>query len=81
LIKPPSHITNGFEIVPAVLERHEVAAVAVSLEEDGLERSRAGARHLMRHPTIQQNTMRSKSPMWLVPTTAFSLSHAWSERR
>lgn len=45
---------SGFEIVPAVLERHEVADVAASLEEDGLERSRAGARHLMRHRIVQQ---------------------------
>lgn len=54
LIKPPDYITNGFEIVPAVLEGCELADVAASLEEEGLKRSRAGARHLMRHPIVQQ---------------------------
>jgi ectoine hydroxylase-related dioxygenase (phytanoyl-CoA dioxygenase family) len=54
LIKPPDHITSGFEIIPAVLERHEIADVAASLEEEGLERSRAGARHLMRHRVVHQ---------------------------
>jgi ectoine hydroxylase-related dioxygenase (phytanoyl-CoA dioxygenase family) len=54
LINPSNHITSGFEIVPAVLERREIAAVAASLEEEGLERSRAGARHLMRHRVVRQ---------------------------
>jgi hypothetical protein len=53
LITPPTH-AGGFEIVPAVLDRDEVADAAASLEADGLERSRAGARHLMRHPIVQQ---------------------------
>jgi ectoine hydroxylase-related dioxygenase (phytanoyl-CoA dioxygenase family) len=53
LIKPSDHITSGFEIVPAVLDQRDIAGVAASLEE-GLERSRAGARHLMRHAIVQQ---------------------------
>jgi ectoine hydroxylase-related dioxygenase (phytanoyl-CoA dioxygenase family) len=54
LIKPPDHITGGFEIFPAILERHEVADIAASLEQTAVERSRAGTRHLMRHPAVQQ---------------------------
>jgi ectoine hydroxylase-related dioxygenase (phytanoyl-CoA dioxygenase family) len=54
LITPPDHITNGFEIVRSVLEPHEIADVTASLEEEGLERSRAGARHLMRHSVVQR---------------------------
>jgi hypothetical protein len=54
LIKPPDHITSGFEIVPAVLDRHEIADAAGALQQERLERSRAGARHLMRHPNVQQ---------------------------
>jgi hypothetical protein len=37
LIKPPDPLTNGFEIVPAVLEGRELADVAASLKEEGLE--------------------------------------------
>jgi hypothetical protein len=54
LIKPPDHIANGFEIVPAVLDQHDIPHVAAALEVESLERSRAGARHLMRHPIVQQ---------------------------
>ena len=54
MITPPDHITRGFEIFPAVLDQHDIAAAAAAFQEDGLERSRAGARHLMRHPTVQQ---------------------------
>jgi ectoine hydroxylase-related dioxygenase (phytanoyl-CoA dioxygenase family) len=54
LIEPPDHITSGFEIVPAVLDRNEIAEVAAALQGWGVERSRAGARHLMRHPVVQQ---------------------------
>lgn len=46
-------MTTGFEIVPAVLHRHEIAVVAGALQQEGLERSRAGARHLMRYPIVQ----------------------------
>lgn len=41
-------------MVPAVLDRHEIAVVAVALQQERLERSRAGARHLMRYPIVQQ---------------------------
>jgi len=54
MVEPPDHVTSGFEIVPAVLERHEIGDVAGVLQENGFERSRAGARHLMRHPIVQQ---------------------------
>jgi Phytanoyl-CoA dioxygenase (PhyH) len=54
LIKQSDHITSGFDIVPAVLDRHEIAVVAGALQQEGLERSRAGARHLMRYPIVQQ---------------------------
>ncbi len=47
-------MTSGFEIVPGVLDQRDIADVAGSLEEEGLERSRAGARHLMRHSIVQQ---------------------------
>jgi hypothetical protein len=36
------------------MDRNEIADVAGALHEEGLERSRAGARHLMRHPNVQQ---------------------------
>lgn len=54
LIKPPDHIISGFEVVAAVLERNEITNIAAALEEEGLERSRAGARHLMHHRVVQQ---------------------------
>jgi len=53
-MEPSDRITGGFEIVPAVLDQEEIRDVATSLEEGGLERSRAGARHLMRYPIVQQ---------------------------
>jgi ectoine hydroxylase-related dioxygenase (phytanoyl-CoA dioxygenase family) len=46
--------TNGFEIVASVLDRSEAATVATGLQYSTLERSRAGARHLMRVPLVQQ---------------------------
>jgi hypothetical protein len=45
---------NGFEIVPSVLDQSEAADVATVLEHSTLERSRAGARHLMHVPAVQQ---------------------------
>jgi ectoine hydroxylase-related dioxygenase (phytanoyl-CoA dioxygenase family) len=54
LSETPDHITSGFEIVPALLDRDEIADVAAALQGEGVERSRAGARHLMRHPVVQQ---------------------------
>ena len=40
--------------MPAVLDRNEIAVLAGSLQNEGVERSRAGARHLMRHPMVHQ---------------------------
>ena len=43
---------QGFAIVEAVLARTEVAELARILETSDLDRSRAGARHLMNHPAV-----------------------------
>lgn len=43
---------QGFAIVEAVLAGTEVAELAQALETSDLDRSRAGARHLMNHPAI-----------------------------
>ena len=53
LINPPD-IAAGFEIVPAVLDRKEIADVAAALHSEAVERSRAGARHLMGRPIVQE---------------------------
>ena len=42
----------GFAVVEAVLDASEVATFARSLETSNLDRSRAGARHLMNHPAV-----------------------------
>ena len=42
----------GFTILEAVLDRTEVAELARALETLDLDRSRAGARHLMNHPAV-----------------------------
>lgn len=49
---PPDRTTSGFEIIAAVLDQRDVAGLAAALEGDDVERSRAGARHLMRHPAV-----------------------------
>ena len=46
--------SSGFEIVPAVLDRSEIGMIADALHREALERSRAGARHLMRSPAVRQ---------------------------
>lgn len=43
---------QGFAIVEAVLAGTEVAELARTLETSDLDRSRAGARHLMNHPAV-----------------------------
>jgi ectoine hydroxylase-related dioxygenase (phytanoyl-CoA dioxygenase family) len=43
---------QGFAIVEAVLDGTEVAELARTLETSDLDRSRAGARHLMNHPAV-----------------------------
>lgn len=48
------HITAGFEMVPAVLDRSEVAGIPDALPPDTLEPNRAGARHLMRSPIVEK---------------------------
>ena len=42
----------GFTIIEAVLDGTEVAELARALETSDLDRSRAGARHLMNHPAV-----------------------------
>lgn len=48
----PFDVAAGFEVFPLVLERSEVAHVGNALEGDVVERSRAGARHLVQHPIV-----------------------------
>jgi ectoine hydroxylase-related dioxygenase (phytanoyl-CoA dioxygenase family) len=48
------HNVTGFEVVPEVLARSEVDSIAQSIQSDMLECSRAGARHLMRRPVVNQ---------------------------
>lgn len=43
---------QGFTIIEAVLDGTEVAELARALETSDLDRSRAGARHLMNHPAV-----------------------------
>jgi ectoine hydroxylase-related dioxygenase (phytanoyl-CoA dioxygenase family) len=43
---------QGFTIIEAVLDGTEVAELARTPEASDLDRSRAGARHLMNHPTV-----------------------------
>jgi hypothetical protein len=43
---------QGFTIIEAVLDGTEVAELARTLETSDLDRSRAGARHLMNHPSV-----------------------------
>ena len=43
---------HGFTIIEAVLDGTEVAELARALDTSDLDRSRAGARHLMNHPAI-----------------------------
>ena len=50
----PSQNTSGFEIVPSVLARTEIASIAEALQGKSLDRSRAGARHLMHHPVVDR---------------------------
>jgi hypothetical protein len=44
--------SSGFAIVPAVLDATEAAALAQTLSDGKLDRSRAGARHLMTHAAV-----------------------------
>jgi len=42
----------GFAIIPSVLRREDVERIAAALETADLERSRAGARHLLTQPSV-----------------------------
>ena len=42
----------GFAVLPDVLSRREIAALADAITRLRTERSRAGARHLLRHPDV-----------------------------
>ena len=48
----PGGTDDGFRIVNAVLALSETADLLRTLEESPLTRSRAGARHLMKHPAV-----------------------------
>jgi ectoine hydroxylase-related dioxygenase (phytanoyl-CoA dioxygenase family) len=52
LHEPCARVAQGFAIVEAVLDASETAGLARTLETSNLERSRAGARHLMNHPAV-----------------------------
>jgi len=42
----------GFRIIPDVLGREDLDTIAAALEAPGISRSRAGARHVLRHPAV-----------------------------
>jgi hypothetical protein len=50
MLASADHAAQGFVIVETVFDRSEVAELAGTLETSNLDRSRAGARHLMNHP-------------------------------
>jgi hypothetical protein len=50
----PGRNGDGFRIVHAVLALSETADLLRTLEASQLTRSRAGARHLMKHPAVSE---------------------------
>jgi hypothetical protein len=52
MLIPNDATAQGFAIIEAVLDGTEVAELARTLEMSDLDRSRAGARHLMNHPAV-----------------------------
>jgi ectoine hydroxylase-related dioxygenase (phytanoyl-CoA dioxygenase family) len=50
----PSQNASGFEVVPSVLARTEIARIAEAFQSESIVRSRAGARHLMHHPVVKR---------------------------
>ena len=46
-------IDQGYRIVPDVIDADEVMQLLRSLDGPDLPRSRAGARHLMGHPSVR----------------------------
>ena len=61
-------IELGYGIVADVLGAREAAELLRSLEQSALGRSRAGARHLMRHPSVHALAL---DPRMLAIATAF----------
>jgi len=47
-------VAVGFEIVPRVLDPREIKPLGEALDDMPLERSRAGARHLMHQPIVER---------------------------
>jgi ectoine hydroxylase-related dioxygenase (phytanoyl-CoA dioxygenase family) len=47
-----SAVDDGFAIIPGVLSSHEVDALGRNLASGALQRSRAGARHILKFPAI-----------------------------
>jgi hypothetical protein len=45
-------VVTGFAVVPGVIEADEIGSIADRLDNLPLERSRAGARHLMKHDVV-----------------------------
>jgi ectoine hydroxylase-related dioxygenase (phytanoyl-CoA dioxygenase family) len=64
----PPDIERGYRIVANVLDASETADLRRSLEQSALERSRAGARHLMHHPSV---SVLARDPRLLAIATAF----------
>ncbi|MGE5833686.1 MAG: phytanoyl-CoA dioxygenase family protein [Acidobacteriota bacterium] len=50
----PQFSLSGFDVVPAVLDRSELARIVETLGAETVDRSRAGARHLMRHSIVSR---------------------------
>jgi ectoine hydroxylase-related dioxygenase (phytanoyl-CoA dioxygenase family) len=46
-------IEDGFEIIPGMISEQEISELSRGLAHLGLERSRAGSRHLLRFPVVQ----------------------------
>ena len=50
----PSQNASGFEVVRSVLAGTEIAQIAEAFQGESIDRSRAGARHLMHHPVVDR---------------------------
>lgn len=50
----PSQNALGFQVVRSVLDRTEIARIAEALQSETIDRSRAGARHLMHHSVVDR---------------------------
>ena len=47
-----SHIASGVEVLPSVVDRTEIVRIVEALDAGAIARTRAGARHLMRHSAV-----------------------------